>query len=283
MFKSGCERLWRLLSAASRVTRVTLSHDSAGTGPQTVVLLHSGVCDRRMWDGQFQALADAGHHVVRCDLRGFGETPVDAPHVHADDVRDLLDHLGVERAVLVGSSFGGEVALEFAVRHPGRTTALALLCAPAPVDHEVSDRLRAFFGEENALLEAGDLDGAAALNAELWCGPDADAEARALVRAMQRRAFELQLDVPEENGTRPSGVTQEDLKGIAVPALVVTGAHDVSDFRDIGEKTAALLPDARRVTLDWAGHLPSLERPEETLALITDFLSGLSAPAAAGK
>ncbi|MFF2780144.1 alpha/beta fold hydrolase [Streptomyces sp. NPDC058052] len=262
---------------------MTLSHDTAGTGPQTVVLLHSGVCDRRMWDGQFQALAGAGHHVVRCDLRGFGETPADAPHVHADDVRDLLDHLGVERAVLVGSSFGGEVALEFAVRHPGRTTALTLLCAAAPVEHEAGPELRAFFGQEDALLEAGDIEAATALNVGLWLGPDAGDDARALVHAMQRRAFELQLGVPEEHEAGPSGVTERDLAAIAAPALVVTGAHDVPDFRAIGEKTAALLPAARHVELDWAGHLPSLERPEETLRLLLDHLAEVSAPAAAGR
>ncbi|MET9349394.1 alpha/beta fold hydrolase [Streptomyces termitum] len=265
---------------------MTLSHDTAGTGPRTVVLLHSGVCDRRMWDGQFQALADAGHHVVRCDLRGFGDSPVDAPHLHADDVRDLLDHLGVERAVLVGSSFGGEVALEHAVRHPDRTEALVLLCAAAPVEHEAGPELRAFFEREDALVEAGDLDAASALNAALWLGPDAGDEARALVHAMQRRAFELQLAAPEEFEPRPSGVTERDLAAITAPALVVTGAHDLPDFRAIGEKTAALLPAARRLTLDWAGHLPALERPEETLRLLTDHLAalaGVSAPAAAGR
>ncbi|MFD4372690.1 alpha/beta fold hydrolase [Streptomyces sp. NPDC058486] len=262
---------------------MTLSHDTAGTGPQTVVLLHSGVCDRRMWDGQFQALADAGHRVVRCDLRGFGETPADAPHLHADDVRDLLDHLGAERAVLVGSSFGGEVALEFAVRHPGRTAALALLCAAAPVEHEEGPELTAFCEREDALLEAGDVEGATALNVELWLGPGAGPEARALVHTMQRRAFELQLDVPEEHEARSAGVTEDDLATIGVPALVVTGAHDLPDFRAIGEKTAALLPEARHVELDWAGHLPSLERPEETLRLLLDHLAGLSAPAAAAR
>ncbi|MFF8412467.1 alpha/beta fold hydrolase [Streptomyces omiyaensis] len=262
---------------------MTLSHDTAGTGRTTVVLLHSGVCDRRMWDGQFEALAEAGHHVVRCDLRGFGETPVDAPHVHADDVRDLLDHLGVGRAALVGSSFGGEVALEFAVRHPGRTAALALLCAAAPVEHEAGPALRAFLTREDALLEAGDVEAATELNVELWLGPDAGDEARALVRTMQRRAFELQLAAPEEHGPRPAGVTEDDLRTIGVPALVVTGAHDLPDFRAIGERIAALLPAARRVTLDWAGHLPALERPQETLDLLLDHLAGAGAPTAAGR
>ncbi|WMX45417.1 alpha/beta hydrolase [Streptomyces roseicoloratus] len=250
---------------------MTLAHDVAGDGPSTVLLLHSGVCDRRMWDAQFHALADAGHRVVRCDLRGFGDTPIDGPHVHADDIRELLDHLGVERAAIVGSSFGGEVALEFTVRHPGRTTALALLCAAAP-GHEAGPELRAFFVREDALLEDGDIAAAAALNADLWLGPDADAGARDLVLRMQTRAFELQLPAPDEFDPGEVEVTDADLAAITVPVLVATGAHDLPDFRTIGDRIAGLFPDVRRAELDWAGHLPALERPEETTKLLLDFL-----------
>ncbi|MFJ9808434.1 alpha/beta fold hydrolase [Streptomyces sp. NPDC101158] len=251
---------------------MTLAHDVAGDGPSTVLLLHSGVCDRRMWDAQFEALAAAGHRVVRCDLRGFGDSPVDRPHVHADDVAALLDRLGVERAAVVGSSFGGEVALEFAARHPGRASSLVLLCAAAP-GQEASPELRAFFGRENALLEADDLPGAVDLNVDFWLGPDAGAEARDLVRRMQARAFELQLAAPEEFEPRSADVTDADLASIGVPVLAVTGAHDVADFRAVATRLAGLLPDVRHVELDWAGHLPALERPEETTRLIGDFLS----------
>ncbi|MCX2184465.1 alpha/beta hydrolase [Streptomyces sp. SKN60] len=252
---------------------MTLAHDVAGDGSDTVLLLHSGVCDRRMWDGQFHALAEAGHRVVRCDLRGFGDTPIDAPHVHADDVRDLLDHLGVERAAIVGSSFGGEVALEFTVRHPGRTTALALLCAAAP-GHEAGPELRGFFGRERELLVAGDIAGAAALNVDFWLGPDADAAARDLVLCMQTRAFELQLPAPDEFAPGEVEVTDKDLAAIDVPVLVATGGHDIPDFGVIGDRLAGLFPDVRRVTLDWAGHLPAVERPAETTRLISEFLAG---------
>ncbi|MET9954578.1 alpha/beta hydrolase [Streptomyces sp. NPDC006339] len=251
---------------------MTLAHDVAGDGASTVLLLHSGVCDRRMWEGQFQALAEAGHRVVRCDLRGFGDTPVDGPHVHADDVAALLDGLGAERAALVGSSFGGGVALEFAARHPGRATALALLCADAPVDLEPGEELRAFGRREDELLEAGDLDAAVDLNVDLWLGPEADAEARELVRRMQRRAFELQLAAPEEFGPEPAGVAEADLARIDVPVLAVSGDHDVPVFREVAARLAALLPDARHLALDWAGHLPALERPEETARLLAGFL-----------
>ncbi|MEU7020166.1 alpha/beta hydrolase [Streptomyces sp. NPDC046203] len=251
---------------------MTLAYDVAGDGPSTVLLIHSGVCDRRMWDGQFHALAEAGHRVVRCDLRGFGETPIDAPHVHADDLRELLDHLGIERAALVGSSFGGKVALEFAVRHPGRTTALALLCSAAH-EHEPSARLREFNAREWELLVDGDIAAAAELNVDLWLGPDADAAARDLVRRMQTRVFELTLPAPDEFDSVDVEVTDKDLAALDLPVLVATGAKDVPDFTAIGDRYAALIPAARRVTLDWAGHLPALERPEETARLLRDFLA----------
>jgi pimeloyl-ACP methyl ester carboxylesterase len=88
---------------------MTLSHDVAGDGP-TVVLLHSTVCDRRMWDPQVPALVASGFRVVRCDLRGFGGTPVpDGPY---DDARDVSELFGDGPVALVGASGGGKVALE---------------------------------------------------------------------------------------------------------------------------------------------------------------------------
>ena len=111
---------------------MTLSHDVAGDGP-VLVLLHSGVCDRRMWDPQWSALLNAGYRVVRCDFRGFGQSPVaDRPYSDAEDVAELLGNLGIERAALVGSSYGGQVAMEVAARWPDTVTALVLLCSALP-------------------------------------------------------------------------------------------------------------------------------------------------------
>ncbi|MEU4064581.1 alpha/beta hydrolase [Streptomyces wedmorensis] len=251
---------------------MTLSHDQAGHGPSTVVLLHSGVCDRRMWDGQFSALAAAGHRVVRCDLRGFGDSPMDAAHTHADDVRDLLDHLGIDRAAVVGSSFGGRVALEFAVRHPDRVSTLALLASGIP-GMEPSEELRAWGAREDALIESGDLDAAVELNVDTWLGPEAGPADRALVREAQRHIFDVQLAAPEEHHPVNPGVTKEEIAGIRVPALVAAGAHDVPDFRAVAAELVSLLPAARSLDLDWAGHLPSLERPEETARLLIAFLA----------
>jgi pimeloyl-ACP methyl ester carboxylesterase len=254
---------------------MTLSHDVAGNGP-AVILLHSMVCDRRMWDPQMTALADAGFRVVRCDLRGFGQTPMpDRPHNNAQDVADLLDLLGIERAALIASSGGGRVALEFAARWPKRVTSLALLCTDL-AGHEPSAELRAFGEREDTLLEAGDIAGATELNLDTWLtSPHAGDAIREQVRQMQTHAFEVQLAAAEE--FEPIRV-DTDLSAVTAPSLVVAGGHDLTDFRQIAAELSARLPGSRHLELAWAGHLPSMERPDILNPVLIDFLQGQLAP-----
>lgn len=247
---------------------MTLSYDVSGTGPP-VVLLHSTVCDRRMWDPQRLPLVEAGHRVVRCDFRGYGDSPVgDRPYSNAGDVMDLLDHLGIERAVLVGASYGGRVALQAAAHRPESVTGLMLLCPGMP-GHVPSRELLAFAEKEDALLAAGDIAAAVELNVELWLGPEADDTARDRLRLMQRHAFEVQAAaVADFCEAGP----EADLSRITARCLVVGGAHDVADFSAIAARLPELVPGARHLELPWAGHLPGLERPEEVTRLVAAFL-----------
>ena len=233
------------------------------------MLLHSTVCDRRMWDPQWPVLADAGYRVVRCDFRGFGATPVPRePYDNAGDVLELIGELDTGPVAVVGASFGGKVALELAARWPGQVRALALICAGMP-GHEPSDVLRDFGQREGELLAAGNIAGAVELNVATWLGPEADAATRDRLRLMQRHAFEVQLAAAEEYGPVRAAV---DLRAITAPSLVVCGAKDLPDFRLIAARLAALLPGARPVELPWAGHLPTMERPRELSQMLTDFL-----------
>ncbi|MFW5474311.1 alpha/beta fold hydrolase [Knoellia sp. CPCC 206450] len=250
-----------------------LAHDDEGSGP-VVVLLHAGVADRRMWAPVTASLA-ADHHVVAPDLRGFGGTPLPGEaYADADDVVHLLDALGIERAAVVGASFGGRVALELATRHPDRVASLVLLCA-AHRGLNVTDPVLLSFGErEDALLEAGDVEGATALNVETWAGPDMTAAARDDLTAMQRRAFEVQLAADELDPPPQPERVEVEPADVAPPTLVVSGAHDVQHFRDLAALLAREIPGAELVELDWAGHLPALERPHDTTALLRTRLGG---------
>ena len=248
-----------------------LHHTVTGSGP-AVVLLHAGVADGRMWDVTRDALAGSWTVVVP-DLRGYGGSPVPAadadPWSNAGDVLDLLDHLGVGTVAVVGASFGGRVATEVATRSPGRVTRLVLL-APAAAGMEPGDALRAFGDEEDALLEAGDVEGATALNVRAWLGPDASEDARRLLHDMQKLAFEIQLAADEDAGPVP---VDADPARITAPTTVVVGAHDFPDFAAVARRLVAAIPTAELVELDWAGHLPALERPAEAAALVRDALT----------
>ncbi|MCX4527660.1 alpha/beta fold hydrolase [Streptomyces sp. NBC_01551] len=247
-----------------------ISHDVEGpSNGSAVVLLHSSVCDRRMWEPQWAPLAGAGMRVVRPDFRTCGDSPAaEAPYSDAGDVLDLLDRLGIARAAFVGSSYGGRIALQLAALHPDRVRSLALLCPARPAQRR-GPALLAFNAAEGALVDAGDLDGAAALNARQWLGPDADEAAHALVRAMQLGNFRGALGAAEGHELPEPDV---DLTAIAAPVLAVGGAHDIPEFREVPAELASLVPGAVHVELPWAGHLPSLERPAETTRLLLDFL-----------
>ena len=241
----------------------SLHHRVEGSGP-TVLLLHAGVADLRMWDAQVAELVP-GHSVLRCDLRGYGHTPLEpgASYSDAEDVLALLDDLGVERFALVGASYGGWVALQVATAAPERVERLVLLDTLAEVA-EPDERLRAFWREEGALVDAGDLDAATDLNVALFLGPDGSDDARELVWKMQRGVFEHQRAAGEVE----AGELPVDPARLTMRTTVVAGAHDLPFFVTTARELARVLPDAELIELPWAGHLPSLERPLETAHLV---------------
>ena len=259
------------MASLPRQTPVAMAYDDDGAGG-VVVLLHSGVCDRRMWRPQAASLS-ASSRVLRPDLRGFGETPLPPGEFSfAQDVVAWLRRLSVERCVLVASSMGGQVALEVAVTRPDLVSGLVLLCSafrnlpPGP-------DVRRFGEEEDRLLEAGDVAAAVELNVATWLGPDADERTRDLVREMQWRAFDVQLAADALDPAPEPVALEVDPREISAPTLVVSGGRDLDHFRRVAQHLAGAIPEAQHVELPWAGHLPSMERP----AAVTDLVAGFDA------
>jgi pimeloyl-ACP methyl ester carboxylesterase len=249
---------------------VLLPHDELGGG-SPVVLLHAGIADRTMWTEHLGPLAEAGHRAIALDLPGFGEAPVPAEQAPWRDVLVTLDVLGVKRATLIGNSFGGAVALRVALIAPKRVAALVLVSAPAPLA-EPSPELETAWEAEESALDSGDVEAAVQAVVDAWLLPDAPAGLRERVAAMQRRAFELQLDageVPEAEDpleARPDALAQLDL-----PALVLVGEHDLPDFRAGAELLARQL-SARHAVIPGARHLAPLEQPAAFREQLIGFL-----------
>ena len=235
----------------------------------TVLLLHAGIADRRMWAPQVDALEAGGHRVVAPDMPGFGDAALEPPTVdYVAFAVDLLDG----PAAIVGCSFGGRVALEVAGARPDLVRRLVLV-APGLDSTAWSEDSQAEFAEEEALLEQGDVAGAAAQQARMWLAPDASDAVRELTEAMTVRSYDQQLPVDGEvRAVWPEPSAETRLGELGVPALLVVGDADRAEMVSLAERLADELPDSRLETIAGAGHLPSLERPDELNRLLLDFL-----------
>jgi 3-oxoadipate enol-lactonase len=251
------------------------------------VLLHAGVGDLRLWDEQMVAFAGR-FRVVRYDARGFGDSPLPGgPFSFVDDLSAVLDHLGLERAALVGNSLGARTALEHTLVHPERTSALVLVGAP-PMGAPSSAELEAFDTEEEALLEAGKVDEAVELNLRTWLADNVEPGLRARVGEMQRRAFEVQLAAysrdpePGPVGWLDDPPVWERLGEVACPTLVIVGERDVSAMDVVADRLAAGIAGTGKVVMPGAAHLPACERPEEFNRIVLEFLASVFEPHATG-
>lgn len=248
----------------------------------TVVLLHAGVADRRMWDPVWDTLTDA-LDVVRLDLRGFGETDTapDGGVCHRDDVAALLDELAVGPCHLVGASFGAGVAAEVALERPDLVRSLVLAPPGGSLLVTMTADLRAFVEAERELLAAGDLDGAVALNVATWLvGPgrtdaDVDPAARRAVAVMQRRAFEVDALLGDLDVDEPEPSAVERLPRLEVPVLVLVGGHDLATVLDAADRVVAGAPDVGRVDWPDAAHLPSMDHPVRFAWLLREWVAHL--------
>jgi pimeloyl-ACP methyl ester carboxylesterase len=257
-----------------------LHREAAGEGPP-VVLVHAGICDSRMWDPQWETFARA-HRVIRYDMRGFGRSPLSTKlYSPSADLIALLDELALGPGTLVGASMGGGISLQVAVARPDLVSALVLVGSGIR-GHEWSDYVTGSWAEEEAAFERGDLDAAVEVNLRTWVdgphrSPDqVDPEVRARVAEMQRRMFELALEVPDAQEEALVPNIADRLGEISVPTLVVVGEHDVEDVHIVAERLEREA-GATRVTIGGAAHLPNLERPREFDETVLGFLAEVEA------
>lgn len=230
-----------------------------------------------MWAPQLKSFARE-HRVIAPDLPGFGTAAYDSDVVDfRAAVRAAMDRAGIERATVVGNSFGGLIALELALESPERVSGLVLVGA-AIDDHDWSDELEQLSQDELGALQRGDHDAAADTQLAWVAGPrrgrDAvDGEVLALVAEMQRNVYELQEGHDDVRSRRLDPPASKRLAEISVPTLVLTGDEDFEDILRIGDRLAAEIPNAERARIAHTAHLPSLERPDEFDRIVLRFLA----------
>lgn len=250
-------------------------YEVAGTGPP-LILLHAGVADGRFWDDQFATFANH-YRTIRYDMRGFGRSAIPPGQFSQhDDLAGLLDFLQVAQANVLGVSYGGKVAIDFALAYPQRVTAL-VLGAPSIGGAEPTERILQFWEEEETAVEQGNLDHAVELNLRLWVDgiqrqPDeVDKQVRQKVGQMQREIF--LMEVPEDVAeVRLEPVAYGRLAEITAPTLVLVGTLDLPEKVAEAAWLAEQLPQAQHAIMPGVGHMLNMEKPALFNELVLDFL-----------
>ena len=250
--------------------------ETAGKG-KAIFLIHAGVGDRRMWDKQFYEFSKT-HYVIRCDLRGFGKSEMSpGEFAHHKDVASILEYLEVEEAVVIGASFGGYVAINFALTYPELAKALVLV-SPALDGYKFkSTEMLSFFAEEDEMLERGDLISATELNMKMWVTglqrntEEVDQMVLEQVREMQMNIFSHpEPENAEEIELSPPAI--ERLSDVKIPTLIIHGDLDVMEFQELSNFLAKNIKNAKLVIIPGVAHLPNMERPDEFNQIVLDFL-----------
>lgn len=277
------------IEVASEHLYVTYTPSANSSNGDDVLLIHGFGGSTVTWIDTVPALAKAGYDVVAVDLLGFGlsEKEWDHDYSHAAQsarVLGIMDALGIERAVVVGHSMGGNVAAHLALSHPERVERLVLVSAsvlsdrdngssmiPVPVellDFPVARRwaqilIREYVPSqfEGMLFDAAYQD--TMITATVASGyrrslytPGWDLGLLGIMR--DGRANELPLPISD----------------LDVPTLLVWGARDTWVPAQQGETLQALIPGAKRVEFASVGHLPMHEVPADFNATLLAFLSG---------
>ncbi len=257
--------------AFARVNGVVLHHEMRGRGGAPAIVFSNSLgTDFRIWNEVVATLGD-GYRTVLYDKRGHGlseATP--APYAltdHVGDLAALLGHLRVERAVVVGLSVGGLIAQGLAATRPDLVEGL-VLCDTA---HKIgNDDLW------NARIETVTTKGIGAMSdaiMERWFTPAYRSPGNADFVGYTNMLVRTTVD--GYAGTcaalRDADLT-ESTRALRMPVLCIVGDQDGATPPDLVRSTAELIDGAQFEIIEDAGHIPCVEKPAETVALIRGFL-----------
>jgi 3-oxoadipate enol-lactonase len=250
-----------------KIHGVNLYYEQAGAGQKVLLLIHGNVASSRWWDHIFAPLAER-YKVVRVDLRGCGRSEGDGGagnnvKQYSADLRALLKALGHEKAVLVGHSMGGAIAMDMAVNEPDLVEAMVLINS-APAEGIVTPE------ERKPLIEQMIRDRNLMKMALAAVVPTA-ATGEFFEKLVDDAMVAAPTMVPNYTSLGEADY-REQLAGADLRTLIVYGQLDSLITQDMMERTQAVIPGSELVLYEGVGHSPCVEAPERLLQDIVRFV-----------
>jgi pimeloyl-ACP methyl ester carboxylesterase len=265
-------------SGFADINGTKIYYEVAGEG-HPFLMVHASIANSSMWDDQFDYFAQK-YRVVRCDMRGSGQSPASAAEYQRhEDIRALLDYLHIDHAYLMGSSMGGGACMNFALEYPDRADALIMTgsapngfaypdWSPSPQDE----------GMEEA-LQKGDLETANEYAMQLFV----DGKGRSQEQvdpALRKKVYDMNRiamrNEPQMGRDVPLAVpAAKRLAELHIPVLIIMGDLDEEYIYRSSDFMASNIAGARKIVMHGTAHLPNMEFPKEFNAHVQAFLNSL--------
>lgn len=289
-FSTSCSRLYLRASLqepmTDKETTATLTvpggriaYEVAGQG-SPIVLLHEGIADRRMWDRELPLLAHE-HRVARYDLRGYGgSSPATSEFFPVRDLVALIDHLQMERPVIVGPSAGGKIALDLALTNPEKVGGLFLI-APgySGMDYDHVPGGKATFERDETLSKkasdawaAGHLEEATEHLRQLWASALTGSALDLFRRMVRENVKEVFEERSGQHERREGGPAAARLREIRTPTHILVGDRDNPAMPHLANFLARGIAGSSVQIVPGADHLLNLSRPDAFDSALAEFL-----------
>jgi pimeloyl-ACP methyl ester carboxylesterase len=252
-------------------------YEVSGTG-ETLVLVHAGFVDSGMWDSQWDAFRDH-FQVIRYDMRGYGKSDaMQAPLERREELHQVLTHLGVRKAHLLGCSMGGTTVIDFVLDHPEMVSSLIAVSA-TPSGFEMKGEPPPEMIEMMEAAQQGDVTRTSELQIRIWVDGmyrnplDVDAGVRKQASAMNLIPVKNNTWAMSSQPVEPlDPPALKRLKEISVPTLIIDGAVDHPEILRAGDTMQKAIKGAKKVVIQDAAHVPNMEKPDEFNQAVLEFL-----------
>lgn len=264
----------------------SIYYQSEGEGVP-VVLIHAGYLDSRMWDHQIGDLSDECK-VIRYDVRGFGKSSgSEEEYSDYEDLSVLLDHLNIDKAVIVGVSNGGRIALDFAVACPERIEALVLMnfgisgyVNSGPEEEKLAEKMNSIEPVYMEFLNSRKYREAATVDVDAW------------THKVDKKTREWLIGIATENVVKQAEFNEQFLSGtlqkspdppafaslplITVPVLMIMGDQDFESIIEMDRRIHSMIPQSELVVIEGADHIASLSKEKEFNVVLKGFIERFS-------